>query len=92
MVFGGIENRNQDADNAFGVSSVGESLIAVWGDGATSQKGARKVTDGRYDYCEIVAAVPKAVVGCLVTEDLYDVSQDIGAPEYLTSRQSDLRA
>ena len=71
MIFGGIKDCNQDADNAFGVGSVGESLNAVRGDGATSQEGACKVTDGRYDYGEIVAAVPKAVVGCLVTEDLY---------------------
>lgn len=77
MILGGIENCNQDADNAFGVGSVDESLIAIRGDGATGQKGACKVTYGRYDYGEIVAAVPKAVVGCLVTEDLYDVSQGL---------------
>lgn len=92
MIFGGIENCNQDADNAFGVGSVDESLIAMRGNGATGQKGACQVTDGRYDYGEIVAAVPKAVVGCLVAEDLYNVSQDLGVPGYLTSRQSDLRA
>ena len=78
MIFGGVKNCNQDADDAFGVSSIRESMIPVWGDGARGQKGACKVTDGRYDYSEIVAAVPKAVVGGLVSEDLYGISEDFG--------------
>ena len=78
MIFGGVKNCNQDADNAFGVSAVCETLIPVRSDGATGQKRACKVTHGRYDYSEIVAAVPKAVVGCLVTEDLYGISKDFG--------------
>ena len=78
MVLGGVKNCNQDADNAFGVGSVHECVISVRGDGATGQKGACKVTDGRYDYSEIVAAVPKSVVGCLITEYLYGISEEFG--------------
>lgn len=78
MIFGGIEYCNQGADNAFSVGSVRKSVIPVRGGGATGQKGACKVADGRYDCSEIVAAVPKAVVRCLVTEDLYGISEDFG--------------
>lgn len=70
MIFGSIEYCNQDADNAFSVGSVRESLVRVGADGATGQKGACQVTDRRYDYGDIIATVPKAVIGCLVTEDL----------------------
>ena len=39
-------------------------------DGATGQKASCEVANGRYDYREIVATVPKAIVRCLVPKDL----------------------
>ncbi len=74
MIFRGKEDCNQDADDAFSVGSVRESLIRVGSDGATGQKGACEVAYRSYDYGEVVAAVPKAIVGCLVTKDLEEFS------------------
>ncbi len=74
MVLRGIENCNQDANNAFSVGSVRDTLVGIRIEGATGQKGACKVADGRYDDGEIVSAVPKAIVTCLVAEDLDNVS------------------
>ncbi len=74
MVLCGIEDCNQDANNAFGIGSVRDTLVGIRSERATGQKGACKVADGRYDNGEIVAAVPKAVVTCLVAEDLGNIS------------------
>lgn len=49
---------------------VGETLFRGGSEGVTGQKGACEVADGGYDYGEIVAAVPKAIVRRLITEDL----------------------
>lgn len=77
MILCGIENCNQDTYNPFGVGSVRERLVRVWYDGATGQKGACQVADGRYDDGEIVATVPEAIVGRLVTEDLDGLAKDV---------------
>ena len=74
MVLCGIEDCNQDANNAFSVGSVRSTLVGIESEGATGQKGACKVADGCYDGGEIVAAVPEAIVTCLVAEDLDNVS------------------
>jgi len=41
---------------------------------AADEEGTSEVADGGYDYCEVVASVPEAVVGSLVTEDLVSIS------------------
>lgn len=74
VILRSIENCNQDADNTFSVGLVCETLFRGGSEGVTGQKGACEVADGGYDYGEIVAAVPKAIVRCLVTEDLDDFS------------------
>ena len=70
MIFRCIEDRNQDADDALSIHSVRKTMVRVGREGVTCKKGAGEVADGCYDYREIVAAVPEAIVGCLVTEDL----------------------
>ena len=62
VILRSIENCDQDADNAFSVGLVRETLFRAGSDGATGQKGACKVANGGYDYGKIVAAVPKAIV------------------------------
>lgn len=74
MILRGIEDRNQDADNAFSVSSIRESLGCVGDYGVTGQEGACQITNGRDDYSEVIAAVPKTIIGCLITENLNGVS------------------
>lgn len=37
---------------------------------AAGEEGPGEVADGGYDYGEVVAAVPEAIVGCLVAEYL----------------------
>ncbi len=37
---------------------------------AAGEEGAGEVADGGYDYGEVIAAVPEAVVGGLIAEDL----------------------
>lgn len=77
MVFHRIENCNQDLDYALCVLSFrvegGWVRLIVSGGGleAACKKGAGEVTDRGYDCGEIVAAVPEAIVGCLVAEDLH---------------------
>ena len=80
MIFGGVQDCNQDANNAFGIHSVRKTMIRVGRDGVTGEKGACEVADGRYDYGEIIAAIPEAIVGCLITEDLDGVSSSIWIP------------
>ena len=74
MILRRIQNCDQDADNAFSFGLVTDTLVQTGSDGATGQKAAGEVANGRYDYGKIVAAVPKAIVGCLVPEDLEDFS------------------
>lgn len=40
------------------------------GNGTASQERAGEIANGRYNYSEMVAAIPEAVVGCLIAEDL----------------------
>lgn len=83
MVFHRIENCNQDLDNALCVLSFrvegGWVRLIVSGGGleAACKKGAGEVTDRGYDCGEIVAAVPEAIVRCLVAEDL-DAGVNLG--------------
>ena len=81
MIFRGIENCDQDADDAFSVGSVCETLVCVGSNGATGQKGACEVAYRSYDDGEVVAAVPKAIVGCLVTKDLEKFSSFVELSE-----------
>ena len=69
MVLGRVEDGDQDADDLLGVLTVGGG--GCWGrKGAGDEKGAGEVPDAGYYDREVVAAVPEAVVGGLVAEDL----------------------
>lgn len=70
MVLHGVEDRDEDADGAVGVVAVGGGGGGVGRGVAAGEEGAGEVADGGYDYGEVVAAVPEAVVGGLVAEDL----------------------
>lgn len=76
MVFHRIENGNQYLDNALCVLSFRVAggwvrlMVSGWGLEAACKKGAGEVTDRGYDCGEIVAAVPEAIVRCLIAEDL----------------------
>lgn len=76
MVLHGVEDRDKDADGALGVVAVGGGGLVgglVGRRGVTAgEEGAGEVADGGYDYGEVVAAVPEAVVGGLIAEDLRD--------------------
>ena len=65
MVLCGVKDSDEDADNAVGFGAVGEGRAVRVG-----EEGAGEVADGGDDYGEVVAAVPEAVVGGLVTEYL----------------------
>ena len=62
VIFRGVENRNQYADDAISVGLVAETLIHLGGDGTAGQKAACEVANGRYDDGEIVAAIPKPII------------------------------
>ena len=72
MVFGCIENCDQDLDNAFRVrpfrlnGDVGGGLVAA------GQKRPCEIADRGYDDGEVVAAVPEPIVRGLVLEDLVE--------------------
>ena len=69
VVLSRVEDGDQDADDLLGILTVGGG--GCWGrKGAGDEKGAGEVPDAGYDDCEVVAAVPEAVVGGLVAEDL----------------------
>ena len=86
MVLHGVQDGDEDADDALRVGAVGErcrareggfsgcvrrgGAIGSRGGVAGCEEGARQVADRGYYYGEVVAAVPEAVVGCLVSEDL----------------------
>lgn len=74
MVLHGVEDRDEDADGALGVVAVGgEGLVGVLVGRrvlAAGEEGAGEVADGGYDYGEVITAVPEAVVGRLIAEDL----------------------
>lgn len=65
MILGGIENGNENANDAFSFHAFGE-----WVAMGVGEERAGKITDGGYYDGEMVAAVPEAIVGGLITEDL----------------------
>lgn len=65
MVFGGVEDGYEDADDAFSFDAVGEGEAVGVG-----EERAGEVADGGYDYGEVVSSVPEAVIGCLIAKDL----------------------
>lgn len=69
MILSCVENSDEDADDALGFHAITE-----WGAMGIGKEGAGEVADGGYDDGEIITAVPEAVVGCLVAEDLGDLS------------------
>lgn len=72
MILRSIENGYEDAYHALGVCLVvicDGDLIGGIGYG-TGKEGTSEVADGGYDHGEVVTAVPEAVVGGLITEDL----------------------
>lgn len=75
MILRGEEDGGEDSSDAFGVCAVGMAGGAVVGVGvvAAGKEHTGEVADGGYDFGEVVAAVPKTVVGCLVAEDLEGV-------------------
>ena len=46
--------------------------------GAAGEERASEVADGGYDYGEVVATVPEAVVGCLIAEYLGECWRGFG--------------
>ena len=74
MILGGVEYSNENADDAFSLCVVGgvgrRRIVCGRGWVAAGKKGAGEVADGSYDHGEVVASVPEAIVGGLVTEDL----------------------
>lgn len=76
MVLHSVEDRDENADGALGVVAVGGGgLVGVLVGRSVltaGKEGAGEVADGGYDYGEVVAAVPEAVVGGLIAEDLGD--------------------
>lgn len=72
MVLRSVENGYQDAYHALGVCSVVlcESDLGRGTRDGAGEEGTGEVADGGYDYGEVVAALPEAVVGCLIAEDL----------------------
>ncbi len=72
MILRSVENGYENAYHALGVRLVvvrDGDLIGGVGYG-TGKKGTGEVADGGYDDGEVVTAVPEAVVGGLITEDL----------------------
>lgn len=65
MVFSGVENGDEDANDAVGFKAVSEG-----GAVGVCEEGAGEIADGGNDYGEVIAAIPEAIVGCLVAEDL----------------------
>jgi len=75
MVLHGVEDRDEDADGALGVVALGGGgLVGVFGVVvlAAGEEGAGQIADRGYDHGKVVAAVPEAVVGGLIAEDLGD--------------------
>lgn len=71
MILGGVENGDQDPDNAFRVrpfrvEGVGGDVVAA------DQKRPCEVADRGYNDGEVVATVPETIVRGLVSEDLVD--------------------
>lgn len=71
VVLGGVENGDQDPDDAFRVrpfrvQGVGGGVVAA------GQKRPREVADRGDDDGEVVATVPETIVRGLVPEDLVD--------------------
>ena len=81
MVLRGEEDGGEDPGNAFGVCAVDLTGGGVVGVGvvAAGKEHAGEIADGGDDFGEVVAAVPEAVVGCLVAEDLGLGCQLIGS-------------
>lgn len=65
MVFGGVEDGNEDADDTVRLDAVGKGKAVGVG-----EKRAGEVADGSDDDGEVVLTVPEAVVGSLMAEDL----------------------
>ena len=78
MILSGIEDRDEKTDDAFCLYAVGRVCrgrrVCSRRRVATDKEGAGEVTDGGYDYGEMISTVPKAVIGGLVTEDLIYIS------------------
>ena len=71
VVLDGVGDGHEDAEGAFDVGAFGgvEGGVVVAGAG---EDGAGDVADAGDDYAEVIAAVPEAVVGCLVAEDEHE--------------------
>ena len=80
VVFGRVEYGDEDADDAFSAGERGgrRGLVVRGGEARAGEEGAREVADGGYDCGEVVAAIPEAVVGCLVAENLWRVLGRVG--------------
>lgn len=66
MIFCGIKNGDEDANDAFGLDTVGDG-----GAVGISEKRAGKVADAGDNNGEVIAAIPEAVVGGLIAEHLH---------------------
>lgn len=69
MILDGVEDCDEHPDGALGVGCFGGGG-GEGGGVAAGEEGAGEVADGGYDHGEVVAAVPKAIVGGLIAEDL----------------------
>lgn len=65
MVLCCVENGDEDANDAFRLDAVGDRGAVRIG-----EKGAGKVADASDNNGQVIAAIPEAVVGSLVTKDL----------------------
>lgn len=65
MVFGGVKDGDENADDTFGFATVGKGKSVRVG-----EEGPGEIAYGSYDYSEVIPAIPEAVVGGLVAKDL----------------------
>ena len=72
MVLGGVENCDQDLDNAFRVGPFGRNGGVGGVFVAAGQKRPCEIADRGYNDGEVVAAVPEAIVRGLILEDLVE--------------------
>ena len=77
MVFGSVEDCNQDTHNMFRIVTVRGGRFRIGGGG--NKKRACKIPDGGYDDTEEVAAIPETIVRGLITEHLsgWSLSGDV---------------
>ena len=67
MVFRSVQDSDEDADDAISISTVGQRISVRIGEEATGE-----IADSGNDDRQVVATIPKAIVGSLIAKDLVD--------------------